>query len=46
YYLPYYHYQTKEQFRKTYPSWERFHEEKLKRDPNGVFQNIFYDYYF
>ncbi|WHZ05761.1 FAD-binding oxidoreductase [Neobacillus sp. YX16] len=46
YYLPYYHYQTKEQFRKTYPSWERFHEEKLKRDPNGVFKNIFYDYYF
>jgi FAD/FMN-containing dehydrogenase len=46
YYLPYYHYQTKGQFRRTYPSWEKFHEEKLKRDPNGVFQNIFYDYYF
>jgi FAD/FMN-containing dehydrogenase len=46
YYLPYYPYQTKEQFRKTYPSWEMFHVEKLKRDPNGVFQNIFYDYYF
>ena len=46
YYLPYYHYQSKEQFRKSYPSWEMFQEEKLIRDPNGVFQNIFYDYYF
>lgn len=45
YYLPYYRYQTKEQFRKTYPSWEKFQEEKINRDPNGVFQNIFYDYY-
>jgi FAD/FMN-containing dehydrogenase len=46
YYLPYYHYQTIEQFRQSYPKWEKFHEEKIKRDPNGVFQNIFYDYYF
>jgi FAD/FMN-containing dehydrogenase len=46
YYLPYYHYQTKEQFRRSYPEWKKFHEEKLKRDPKGVFQNIFYDYYF
>ncbi|SFA70032.1 MULTISPECIES: FAD-binding oxidoreductase [unclassified Bacillus (in: firmicutes)] len=46
YYLPYYHYQTKEQFRQSYPEWEKFNKEKLKRDPNGVFQNIFYDYYF
>ncbi|MFP7296810.1 FAD-dependent oxidoreductase [Neobacillus niacini] len=46
YYLPYYQYQTKEQFKQTYPSWEMFQEEKLKRDPNDVFQNIFYDHYF
>jgi FAD/FMN-containing dehydrogenase len=46
YYLPYYHYQTKEQFRQSYPEWEKFHEEKLKRDPNGVFRNLFFDYYF
>ncbi len=46
YYLPYYPYQTKEQFRKSYPKWEKFHEEKLKRDPKVVFQNIFYEYYF
>lgn len=45
YYLPYYHYQTKEQFRQAYPEWQEFKEEKEKRDPNGVFQNIFYDYY-
>lgn len=46
YYLPYYPYQTIEQFRNSYPNWETFHEEKLIRDPNGVFQNIFYDHYF
>ncbi|WP_423409160.1 FAD-binding protein [Heyndrickxia sp. MSNUG] len=46
YYLPYYHYQSKEQFRKSYPDWEKFQDEKVRRDPNGVFQNIFYDYYF
>jgi FAD/FMN-containing dehydrogenase len=45
YYLPYYHYQTKEQFREAYPEWEQFQVEKLKRDPNEVFQNLFYDYY-
>lgn len=45
YYLPYYRYQTKEQFMKSYPEWEKFREEKLRRDPNEVFQNLFYDYY-
>lgn len=45
YYLPYYRYQTKEQFRRSYPQWNRFAEEKLRRDPNNVFQNMFYDYY-
>lgn len=46
YYLPYYPYQTKGQFRMAYPNWETFLEEKLKRDPKGVFKNIFYDNYF
>jgi FAD/FMN-containing dehydrogenase len=45
YYLPYYRYQTKEQFMKAYPKWEVFKEEKIERDPNVVFQNLFYDYY-
>lgn len=45
YYLPYYRYQTKEQFMESYPEWEKFREEKLRRDPNEVFQNLFYDYY-
>lgn len=45
YYLPYFRYQTKEQFRRSYPQWEKFAEEKLRRDPNNVFQNMFYDYY-
>ncbi|MGG3801733.1 FAD-binding oxidoreductase [Metabacillus fastidiosus] len=45
YYLPYYRYQTKEQFMESYTGWEKFQEEKLRRDPNEVFQNLFYDYY-
>jgi FAD/FMN-containing dehydrogenase len=45
YYLPYYRYQTKEQFRNSYPQWETFREEKIRKDPNEVFQNLFYDYY-
>ncbi|MBO1511219.1 FAD-binding oxidoreductase [Metabacillus bambusae] len=45
YYLPYYRYQTKEQFMRSYPEWKRFQEEKLRRDPNEVFRNLFYDYY-
>ncbi|HZG72270.1 MAG TPA: FAD-binding oxidoreductase [Chondromyces sp.] len=45
YYLPYYRYQTKEQFRKSYPEWKKFQQEKVQRDPNEVFQNLFYDYY-
>ncbi|WLV25478.1 FAD-binding oxidoreductase [Aciduricibacillus chroicocephali] len=45
YYLPYYRYQTKEQFKASYPDWEKFRTEKLKRDSNEVFQNLFYDHY-
>lgn len=45
YYLPYYRYQTKEQFKRSYPNWKYFQEEKLQKDPNQVFQNMFYEYY-
>ncbi|WP_052343780.1 FAD-binding oxidoreductase [Bacillus massiliigorillae] len=45
YYLPYYPYQTKQQFAKAYPNWEQFRTEKQKRDPNSVFVNQFYDHY-
>ncbi|MFD1737336.1 FAD-dependent oxidoreductase [Bacillus salitolerans] len=45
YYLPYYRYQTKEQFMRSYPNWKGFKMEKLQRDPNEVFQNLFYEYY-
>ncbi|WP_163537556.1 FAD-binding oxidoreductase [Gracilibacillus sp. YIM 98692] len=45
YYLPYYRYQSREQFQAAYPNWKDFLEEKLERDPNEVFRNMFYDYY-
>lgn len=45
YYLPYYRYQTKDQFRQSYPGWKNFRYEKLQRDPNHVFQNLFYEHY-
>lgn len=45
YYLPYYPYQTKEQFQTAYPNWKNFQEEKRRRDPNSVFQNLFYEHY-
>jgi len=45
YYLPYYRYQTKEQFQRSYPEWEAFKFEKEQRDSNEVFVNMFYEYY-
>ncbi len=45
YYLPYYPYQTKEQFQTSYPNWKTFQQEKSERDPNMVFQNLFYEHY-
>ncbi len=45
YYLPYYPYQTMEQFQKAYPESDIFRKEKQKRDPNEVFVNLFYDHY-
>ncbi|WP_088104026.1 FAD-binding oxidoreductase [Halalkalibacter urbisdiaboli] len=45
YYLPYYRYQSRDQFMRAYPQWEQFKKEKESRDPNEVFQNLFYDHY-
>ena len=45
YYLPYYRYQIKQQFRQSYPKWKEFKEQKQRKDPNDVFQNMFYEYY-
>ncbi len=45
YYLPYYPYQTKAQFKESYPGWEKFQAEKTRRDPKLVFDNLFYDHY-
>lgn len=45
YYLPYYPYQTKDQFQAAYPNWKEFQQQKLQRDPNEVFVNLFYDNY-
>ncbi|WP_226666416.1 FAD-binding oxidoreductase [Metabacillus litoralis] len=45
YYLPYYPYQTKQQFYNSYPNWAIFKLEKSRRDPNEVFQNTFYTNY-
>ncbi|TXC93001.1 FAD-binding oxidoreductase [Metabacillus litoralis] len=45
YYLPYYPYQSKEQFNKSYPELKSFRIEKRRRDPNEVFQNVFYENY-
>lgn len=45
YYLPYYPYQSKEQFNKSYPGSASFRIEKRRRDPNAVFQNLFYENY-
>ncbi|WP_241155077.1 FAD-binding oxidoreductase [Rummeliibacillus sp. TYF005] len=45
YYLPYYPYQTKKQFKESYTNWKDFKDEKLKLDPNEVFINNFYQNY-
>ncbi|MFJ8261025.1 FAD-binding protein [Rummeliibacillus sp. NPDC094406] len=45
YYLPYYPYQTKKQFKESYPNWKEFIEEKRIQDPNEVFVNNFYENY-
>lgn len=45
YYLPYYHYPTKEQLKKAYPKTEEFFEMKEKYDPDERFMNLFYEEY-
>ena len=46
YYLPYQHFATKEQFRKSYPQWARVVYKKRKYDPKDVFHTGLYDDYF
>lgn len=45
YYLPYYHYPTKEQLKEAYPRTEEFFEMKKKYDPDERFMNLFYEEY-
>ncbi|PUB11159.1 FAD-binding oxidoreductase [Paenisporosarcina sp. OV554] len=45
YYLPYYHYPTKEQLIEAYPRSEEFFEMKEKYDPDERFMNLFYEEY-
>ena len=45
YYLPYYHYPTKEQLNEAYPRSEEFFEMKEKYDPDERFMNLFYEEY-
>ncbi|AZB42441.1 FAD-binding oxidoreductase [Bacillus sp. FJAT-42376] len=45
YYLPYYPYQTKNQFKRAYPEWEMFKNQKSLQDPKEIFVNLFYDHY-
>lgn len=45
YYLPYYHYASKDQLRKAYPRTEEFFKMKNKYDPEHLFMNLFYKEY-
>lgn len=45
YYLPYYPYQTAEQFIVAYPNAQQFAKKKAQLDPNQVFVNHFYENY-
>jgi FAD/FMN-containing dehydrogenase len=45
YYLPYRLHATPQQFRRAYPMAGRFWELKRKYDPEGIFQNRFYQRY-
>jgi FAD/FMN-containing dehydrogenase len=45
YYLPYRLHASREQFRKVYPESEVFFSMKRKYDPQGIFQNKFYQAY-
>ncbi|RFU60592.1 FAD-binding oxidoreductase [Bacillus sp. V59.32b] len=45
YYLPYYSYPTKQQFKQAYPPSEEFFQMKRKYDPEERFQSLFYEEY-
>ncbi|MCR2822143.1 FAD-binding oxidoreductase [Lederbergia panacisoli] len=45
YYLPYYHYPTKEQMREAYPKTDEFFQKKREYDPDERFMNQFYEEY-
>lgn len=45
YYLPYYPYQTEQQFSQAYSGAKDFANQKAQLDPNSVFVNHFYDNY-
>ena len=45
YYLPYYSYPTKAEFKKAYPNADEFFASKKKYDPNETFVNLFYKEY-
>lgn len=45
YYLPYYPYQTTDQFKKAYPNAASVYDEKQHQDPDIIFRNYFYDNY-
>lgn len=46
YYLTYQRFPTIEQFRKSYPKWQKFKNIKDKYDQDGIFTNEFYKKYF
>ncbi len=45
YYLPYYPYQTTDQFKKAYPNAASVYDKKQQQDPDIIFRNYFYDNY-
>lgn len=45
YYLPYYHFASKDQLRRAYPRAEEFFRMKNKYDPEHLFMNLFYEEY-
>lgn len=45
YYLPYYSYPTKQQFKQAYPRSDEFFRMKRKYDPEERFQSLFYEEY-
>ncbi|GEM_PF-191140 len=46
YYLPYHHFASREQFRKSYPEWETVLRKKEQYDPEQLIASGFYEEYF